>query len=131
MNEQSTCCQAAEESTAIRTRDERPLRLAEPAWNANRHDEGADVEIALPGVRKEDLSLEVRGSRLTLEARRTNPAGEGRLIHGEPAPDGYRLELRLGNALDGSALSARLDSGLLRVRIPLVEAAQPKRIEIR
>lgn len=131
MNEETTGREAAEETTAIRTRDEQPQRLAEPAWNANRHDDGADIEVALPGVRKEDLSLEVRGSRLTLEARRTNPSREGRLIHGEPAPDGYRLELRLGKALDGTALNAQLEAGLLRIRIPLVETAQPKRIEIR
>ena len=132
MNEETTCSEtpSREETTAITTRDERPLRVAEPAWNANRHDDGADIDVALPGVRKEDLSVEVRGSRLTLEARRANPSREGRLIHGEPAPDGYRLELRLGNALDGSALNARLDSGLLRISIPLVEAAQPKQIEI-
>ncbi len=131
MNEETTCCETPDtENTAITTRDDRPRRLAEPAWNATRHDHGADIEVALPGVRKEDLKLEVRGSRLALEARRPDQAPAGRLIHGEPAPDGYRLELRLGNALDGSALSARLESGLLKVSVPLVKAAQPKRIEI-
>lgn len=120
----------ATENTAITSRDEQSPRLAEPAWNATRNDHGAEVEVALPGVCKEDLQIEVRGPKLTLQARRPNTSREGRLIHGEPAPDGYRLELRLGSALNGPSLSARLDSGLLRISIPLVETAQAKRIEI-
>ncbi len=131
MNNETNCCEAPEkENTAITTREERPTRLAEPAWNATRREDGADIEVALPGVRKEDLNVEVRGSRLVIEAKRGSMLAPGRLIHGEPAPDGYRLELRLGNSLDGSALGARLESGLLTLSIPLVEAAKPKRIEI-
>lgn len=131
MNNDNTCCQnEVAENTAITPRNERPTRFAEPAWSATRREDGADVEVALPGVRKEHLTLEARGSRLVLEARRGGNAPAGRLIHGEPAPDGYRLELRLGNSLDGSALSAKLESGLLRLSIPLVAAAQPKRIQI-
>ncbi|MCH7225232.1 Hsp20/alpha crystallin family protein [Haloferula sp. A504] len=131
MNNETNCCESpATENTAITTREERPTRLAEPAWNATRREDGADIEVALPGVRKEDLNVEVSGSRLVVEAKRGSANSPGRLIHGEPAPDGYRLELRLGNSLDGSALSARLESGLLRLAIPLVEAAKPKRIEI-
>lgn len=131
MNDTTTCCETPDkEKTAIAHREPNPDHLAEPTWNASRREDGADIEVALPGVRKEDLKVEVRQSRLLLEARRSQSENPGRLIHGTPAPDGYRLELRLGNALDGASLTARLESGLLRLAIPLVEAAQPKRIEI-
>ena len=131
MNNDTHCCQTPErENTALATCGDRATRLAEPTWNATRREDGADIEVALPGVRKEDLKVEVRGSRLVVEAKRGSSNPSGRLIHGEPAADGYRLELRLGNSLDGGALSARLESGLLHLTIPLVEAAKPKRIEI-
>lgn len=132
MNNETNCCQTPEaENTAIATCDERPTRLAEPAWNATRREDGADIEVALPGVRKEDLNIEVSGPRLVVEAKRGSANhSSGRLIHGEAAPDGYRLELRLGKSLDGGSLSARLESGLLHLAVPLAETAKPKRIEI-
>jgi HSP20 family protein len=107
-----------------------PQRFTEPTWQARRHDHGSEIDIALPGVRKEDVKLEARGHRLILEARRATSDELGTLVHGEPAPEGYRLELRLGRALDGAGLSAKLEHGLLKVAVPLVEAARPKSIPI-
>lgn len=131
MNNETTCCKSPEEgNTAVANRREWAPSSAETVWNATRREDGADVEVSLPGVRKEDLELEVRGSRLVLEAKRFQPESGGRLIHGTAAPGTYRLELRLGGSLDGGALEAKLESGLLRLSIPLVETAKPKRIQI-
>lgn len=131
MNEETTCCRsAANENTAVTTCRNEAKTFVEPTWNVTRHEEGATIEVSLPGVRKDDLKLEVRGTRLILEASRSGPVPAGRLLRGAPAPEGYRLELRLGNTLDGGALEARLDAGLLKLAVPLVQAARPKRIEI-
>ena len=116
--------------TAVATRDTTPLRHAEPAWNARRDEGGVELEIALPGVRKDAVSVEVVGRFLHLEARRAASGGSGRLVFGEAAPDVYRLRLRLAEALDGARLEARLENGLLKVRVPLTEAAQPRKIEV-
>ena len=131
MNNESTCCKGTEEAnTTVANHRECAPSSAEPVWSATRREDGADLEVSLPGVRKEDLQLEVRGSRLVLEAKRFQAASDGRLIHGTAAPGTYRLELRLGGSLDGGALKANLESGLLRLSIPLVETARPKRIQI-
>ena len=133
MNTETTCCETDGCNTAVTEKNERnetTVRFTEPTWSADRHDQGVDLEVTLPGVKKEDLNLEVHGQHLQLEAQRATPESSGKLIYGQPAPDGYRLKLRLGDTLDGSALKANLADGILKVAIPLVESAQPRKVEI-
>ena len=123
-------CQTDGCNTAVTDRNESTVRYSEPAWTGDRHDQGVDLEITLPGVKKEDLNLEVSGRNLQLEALRAMHPSTGKLIYGQPSPEGYRLRLRLGETLDGSALKAKLEDGILRISIPLVEAAQTRKVEI-
>ncbi|MGB6221902.1 Hsp20/alpha crystallin family protein [Haloferula sp.] len=130
MNTDTTCCQTDGGNAAVAERNETTVRYTEPVWNADRHDQGVDLEVTLPGVAKEALSLEVHGQHLQLEAQRKSPESSGKLIYGQPSPEGYRLKLRLGDTLDGAALKANLENGILRVSIPLLESAQPRKVEI-
>lgn len=101
-----------------------------PEWNADQHEKGVDLKVTLPGVSKDDLSVEIVDSHLVLEAKRASSTAKGRLIQGAPSPDGYRLRLRLGASLDGSSLTARLENGVLEISVPLKESAQPRKIEV-
>ncbi|GAA5484365.1 Hsp20/alpha crystallin family protein [Haloferula sargassicola] len=126
----NTCCenQATEVAPTEATATE--VAYVQPQWRARRHESGVDLEIIVPGVKREDLKLESQAAQLVLEATRLQPENAGRLVHGAPAPEGYRLKLRVADNLDAGKLSAKLENGILRVSIPLVEAAQPKRIEV-
>lgn len=130
MNTDTTCCQTDGCNTAVADQNETTIRYSEPTWNADRHDQGVDLKITLPGVKKEALDLKVHGQHLQLEAQRALSGSSGKLIYGEPSPEGYRLKLRLGDTLDGSALKANLADGILKVSIPLHESAQPRKVEI-
>ena len=130
MNTDTNCCQTDGCNTAVAERNETTVRYSEPAWSGDRHDRGVDLEITLPGVKKEALKLEVQGQHLHLEAQRAVHETTGKLVYGQPTPEGYRLKLRLGDTLDGSALKANLADGILKVSIPLVESAQPRKVEI-
>ena len=130
MNTETTCCQTDGCNTAVADQTETAVHYSEPSWSADRHDQGVNLEVTLPGVNKEALSLEVHGQHLKLEARRATAKSSGKLIYGQPNPEGYRLKLRLGDTLDGSALKANLADGILKVSIPLVKSAQPRKVEI-
>lgn len=114
--------------TELAVNDRTTDHFVQPVWSTNRHAHGIDVEVQLPGVAKDALNVQTHGSSLVIEAARR--AAPGKLLQGDPAPDGYRLKLRLGESLDAEKLTARLADGLLRLSIPLVEAAKPKSIEI-
>lgn len=101
-----------------------------PLWNARHTDDGAVLEVALPGVSKDQLKLEIGNRSLRLDASRREGPGNARLIRGCQWPAGYELELRLDDSLDGTESTAKLEDGVLTVTIPLAEASKPRRIEV-
>lgn len=90
------------------------------------------LRAPLPGVSEKDLKIVVQGTTLTIR-------GEGR----SQAPDGYNLLLRersnrrfahsftLSHDLDGHKADARLEDGVLTLRIPKKVEAQPREIQVR
>lgn len=78
-------------------------------------DENYHLRVELPGVGKEELNLETRGSVLTLDARRTAEEGSfEESFH-------YRREFRLPEEVDVAKTSAKLENGVLQVTLPKVE----------
>lgn len=126
----NTCCESQTHEVTQSEATATPVRYVQPQWSARRNQEGVSLEITIPGVKREDLKLEAQGSQLLLEARRPSPEADGKLLYGPAAPEGYRLKLRIAETLDTAKLTARLNDGILQVGIPLIEAAQPKRIDI-
>ncbi|WP_147919051.1 Hsp20/alpha crystallin family protein [Ruania zhangjianzhongii] len=89
------------------------------------------VDIDLPGVAPETIDLDVDGNVLTVQAERTIDRPEGRrwLAQERPA-GGYRRQLTLNDGLDVDAISASYAHGVLTLRIPVAEAAKPRKIAV-
>ena len=72
----------------------------------------------LPGVRREDIQLQVRDRRLELSGRR-QPLGENRnFLRMERSYGPFRRAFDLGTAVDSESISASFEQGTLRVHIP-------------
>jgi HSP20 family protein len=72
----------------------------------------------LPGIRREDIQLQVRDRRLELSGRR-HPHGENRnFLRIERSYGPFRRTFDLGAPVDTSAISAAFEQGVLRVHIP-------------
>ena len=95
--------------------------------------EGAyTVKADLPGVPKDKLSLQVEGDTLTIEGTVALDLPEGiESSHAEVGLPRYRRVFTLSRELDAGKVSAELNHGVLKLRIPKAEHAQPRRIEIR
>jgi|SRR5690625_3760825 len=89
------------------------------------------VDIDLPGVAPESIDLDVDGHVLTIQAERTGakPEGVRWLAHERPS-GGYRRQLTLSEGLDVEAISASYAHGVLTLRIPVAEAAKPRKIAV-
>lgn len=88
------------------------------------------VEMALPGVRVEDLSINACGSRLLIWARRPGEGGERRYrVRGTRLPPCTSEEVALPPEARVADATALLKHGVLQVRIPLsggtCEAVRP------
>jgi HSP20 family protein len=89
------------------------------------------VAVDLPGVETESIDVNVERNVLTIRAERKDTAGEGvELLAGERARGVFSRQLILGEALDTEQVKAGYDDGVLTVRIPVAEKAQPRKIEI-
>jgi len=92
---------------------------------------GITLLADLPGVPKDKLNLRVEGDTLSIDAELVLPLPQGmEATHAEVQLARYRRAFTLSKELDASKVSAELAHGVLRVRIPKAEHAQPRRIEI-
>lgn len=93
---------------------------------------GITLLADLPGVAKDALELKVEGTSLTLEGqiKMDTPQGMG-AVFAEVRASRYRRAFTLSRELDSAAIDAQLKDGVLRLRIPKLAEAQPRRIEVR
>lgn len=92
---------------------------------------GITLYADLPGVPKENLSLQLERDRLTIEGRVVlDIPQEMQSNFAEVRFERYRRVFSLSNELDGEQTSAELKNGVLRLRIPKAQHAQPRKIPI-
>jgi HSP20 family molecular chaperone IbpA len=93
---------------------------------------GITLYADLPGVPKDKLSLQVEADTLTIEAEVGLSIPEGmEASHAEVSLPRFRRVFTLSKELDPAKVSAELNQGVLTLRIPKAEHAQPRRIEIK
>lgn len=92
---------------------------------------GITLYADLPGVARERLQLRVEGETLAIEGELALPVPQDmQASHAEVQQSRYRRLFTLSKELDASKIGAELSQGVLRVRIPKAEHAQPRRIQI-
>ncbi len=86
----------------------------------------------LPGVTAENLTIDLRENTLTLtgEVEPFERANEEDVLT-EYETGKYYRQFSLSNVIDQSKIDANLTNGVLRLRLPKVEEAKPRKIEVR
>ena len=92
---------------------------------------GITLTADMPGVPKDRLTLQVEADTLTIEGEIALEAPEGLdATHVEVSLPRYRRVFTLSKELDTQKVAAEFNQGVLKLRIPKAEHAQPRRIEI-
>jgi HSP20 family protein len=95
-------------------------------------DSGITLLADIPGVSRDRLGVRVDGDSLILEATATTMQPEGmELVYGEAQYPSYRRQFTLSRELDTSRIDASLKDGVLKLAIPKMEEARPRRIEVK
>jgi HSP20 family molecular chaperone IbpA len=103
-----------------------------PPVDVYEDESGITVLADLPGVSRDRLGVRVDGDTLVLEATASTPQPEGmQLIYGEANCPTYRRRFTLSRELDTARIDASLKDGVLKLSIPKLEEARPRRIEVR
>lgn len=103
-----------------------------PPVDVTEDDEGITVVADVPGATRESLSLRIDGDTLTLEAPIGLDLPEGiEPVYAEVRAASYRRSFTLSGELDRERVEANLQDGVLRLHLPKLAQARPRRIEVR
>jgi HSP20 family protein len=99
--------------------------------DAVRRDGEVALRFDLPGVDPASIDVTVDRGVLTVTAKRDEEYTENdKLFIRERITGTFTRRVRLSDDLDSAAVEASFSDGVLSVRIPVAEKAQPRKIEI-
>lgn len=108
-----------------------------PAVNIREDNEAFRVEVAAPGLKKDDFKLTLDNGLLTIsaESRHENEEknDEGRYTKREFSYHSFTRSFTLPNTVDAEHIDARYQDGILHLAIPKKEEAKrkaPRQIEV-
>jgi len=84
------------------------------------------VRAELPGVNRDDISIEMADGQLTISATRKTPATEGQ----EEQSSRASRSVALNSDVQADKVTATYENGVLTVTLPKAEALQPRKIAI-
>ena len=110
----------------------RPGAVYSPATDIFEDDNSITVLADMPGVKAQDLKIDLRENVLTLTGRVTPPesGGESDILREYESGMFFR-QFTLSETIDQAKIDARLTDGVLRLELPKVERAKPRQIAVR
>ena len=103
-----------------------------PLVNVREEADAFQVEADVPGVRQDQIEVLVRhGTELTIEGERKLDGDPNGTWHQQERVTGrFRRVLTLPAAVDADKVEARLEHGVLRLRLPKAESVKPHRVPV-
>ena len=111
---------------------ERDQPFVVPPVDVFENESGITLLADLPGVSRDRLGVRVDGETLVIEAKAATAGPEQmQLVYGEAQYASYRRQFTLSRELDVSRIEANLKDGVLKLAIPKLEEAKPRRIDVK
>ena len=105
-------------------------RFVMPMDVIRRKDE-VELRFDLPGIDPESLEVTVDRGVLTVSAKRAEEYAEGENPYRRERVMGtFTRRVSLSDTIDAEKIDAGYTNGVLSVRLPLLEKAQPRKVEI-
>jgi HSP20 family protein len=104
-------------------------RAFTPPVDIEETDDAYVIEADLPGVKREDIDTELEGNELLVSGEVKQR--EGRFRRRTRRVGRFELRVMLPDGVDGNAVDAKLDHGVLTVRVPKAEKAQRRKIDVK
>jgi HSP20 family protein len=104
-----------------------------PSINVAETDQGYEITVDLPGMKPEDVSVELHENQLTISGKREAEQEEtGKRFHRVERRYGeFRRVITVPTPVDESKIAADYQQGVLKVFLPKSEKVKPTRIPIK
>lgn len=129
---ESRALQAKEKPELRSTAEEtKPGPIFTPAVDIFETDKTLTLLADMPGVKAKDLAIDLREGVLALSTHVALEAPEEMDVLREYQTGNYYRKFNLSNVIDQSKIEAELKDGVLRLTLPKIEAATPRKIEVK
>lgn len=103
-----------------------------PQANIAETENALEVTLELPGMKPEEVKVEVKGEELWITGEKKEEKEEkGKTFHRVERKHGqFRRVFGLPGTVNPENVVAKFEGGVLKVHVPKTEAAKPKQIEV-
>jgi HSP20 family protein len=108
----------------------RPQNFVAPEVNIFESQDGYVLQAEIPGVGREGLEISVEGTELTIVGHRVPEELKAQVLHRESSAADYRRVFELDPAIDTAQIEAKVDQGVLTIRLPKSERVKPRKITV-
>lgn len=102
-----------------------------PAGSLHEQDKAYVVELDLPGVDKDDITIDIADRRLSVTGVRKEKEREGIMRHSTRVTGSFSYGALLPTAIDEEGVSAAMDGGVLTITLPKASGTTSRRVAIR
>jgi HSP20 family protein len=105
------------------------VRSFTPPVDIEETDDAYVIEADLPGVKRGDVNIELEGNELQVSGEIKQR--EGKFRRRTRRVGRFELRVVLPDGVDSSGVDAKLEHGVLTVRVPKAEKAQRRKIDLK
>ncbi len=105
------------------------VRTTHPAANILKSEIGFEIQLAIPGIPKENVKVEVIEDQLIISTTNPNQESKTQFVRYEFDFTNFKRSFRLPKNIDTANLNATFDQGILNIDLPL-KKMETRNIEI-
>jgi len=102
-----------------------------PPVDIEEQDDAYVIEAELPGVQKDDVNIELQSNELMVTGEIKEREREGILRKRTRRIGRFEYRVRLPEQVDSDNVEAKLNDGVLTVRVPKVQRADRRQIKVK
>lgn len=88
------------------------------------------VEMIVPGLKPDDLDIEILKNRIEIQGEFSKPEEDVKYLREEIPVGKFRRVIKLPKMMEVDQSEANLEQGILTLRVPVAEEALPRTIEV-
>lgn len=120
----------AREKSEAATEDTRPGLVFRPDVDILEDADAYVILADMPGVNEGDVDIQLNQGVITLDASVPSEEEAATTRRSEYQSGGYHREFRISEVIDAGAVTAKMQNGVLVVRLPKTAEGRPRRIEV-
>jgi HSP20 family protein len=101
-----------------------------PLVDVEETDEAYAVEAEVPGVKRDDVNIELLGNELAITGEVAPRERKGTMRRQARRTGRFEYRVTLPDEVDADRIEATLAEGVLTIRVPKLQSAQRRRIEV-